>query len=231
MTSNLKPTQFSDDPTLVKRHSTFPNFDVHFRRPLLLVELLVKDTRGARRCRHTGWPRSGMLNVDKGLSPGQIDRWGVDDLLHRADASEQIVRPDRRVGPVATLAVVSLLERSQMARDRLGAFRWRRRGIREGIICATNPYNETLLAYNDRMTSASEHIMTVSRNGQVSIPAGARARWNTRQVIVVDLGDRVVMRPAPEQPIDELEGKYHGRGPSADNARRQARQVEASGER
>ena len=46
--------------------------------------------------------------------------------------------------------------------------------------------------------------MTVSRNGQVSIPAGARARWNTRQVVVVDLGDRVVMRPAPEQPIDDL---------------------------
>jgi len=81
------------------------------------------------------------------------------------------------------------------------------------------------------MTSASEHIMTVSRNGQVSIPAAARARWNTRQVIVVDLGDRVVMRPAPEHPIDELEGKYRGGGPSADKARRQARQVEASGKR
>ena len=50
-------------------------------------------------------------------------------------------------------------------------------------------------------------------------------------MIVVDLGDRVVMRPAPEQPIDELEGKYYGRGPSADKARRQARQVEASAKR
>jgi len=75
------------------------------------------------------------------------------------------------------------------------------------------------------MTRTTEHIMTVSRNGQVSIPADARARWNTRQVIVVDLGDRVVMRPAPEQPINELEGKYRGRGPSADTARHQARQA------
>jgi AbrB family looped-hinge helix DNA binding protein len=81
------------------------------------------------------------------------------------------------------------------------------------------------------MASTSEHIMTVSRNGQVSIPAGARARWNTRQVIVVDLGDRVVMRPAPAQPIVELEGKYRGRGPSADKARHQARRAEASRKR
>jgi len=75
------------------------------------------------------------------------------------------------------------------------------------------------------MTRTTEHIMTVSRNGQVSIPADARARWNTRKVIVVDLGDRVVMRPAPEQPINELEGKYRGRGPSADTARHLARQA------
>lgn len=73
--------------------------------------------------------------------------------------------------------------------------------------------------------------MTVSRNGQVSIPAATRARWKTRQVIVVDLGDRVVMRPAPDQPIGDLEGKYKGRGPSADRARRQARLAEASRKR
>jgi AbrB family looped-hinge helix DNA binding protein len=78
------------------------------------------------------------------------------------------------------------------------------------------------------MARTTEHIMTVSRNGQVSIPADARARWNTRQVIVVDLGDRVVMRPAPQQPINDLQGKYRGRGPSADKARHQARQAEAS---
>jgi bifunctional DNA-binding transcriptional regulator/antitoxin component of YhaV-PrlF toxin-antitoxin module len=76
-----------------------------------------------------------------------------------------------------------------------------------------------------------EHIMTVSRNGQVSIPAAARARWKARRVIVVDLGDRVVMRPAPEDPIGELEGKYEGRGPSTDQARRQARRDEASRKR
>jgi bifunctional DNA-binding transcriptional regulator/antitoxin component of YhaV-PrlF toxin-antitoxin module len=70
--------------------------------------------------------------------------------------------------------------------------------------------------------------MTVSRNGQVSIPAAARARWRTRRVIVVDLGDRVVMRPAADEHVGELEGKYRGKGPSSDQARRRARREEAS---
>jgi bifunctional DNA-binding transcriptional regulator/antitoxin component of YhaV-PrlF toxin-antitoxin module len=69
--------------------------------------------------------------------------------------------------------------------------------------------------------------MTVSQNGQVSIPAEARARWKTRQVIVVDLGDRVVMRPLSDVPVAKLEGKYRVRGPSSDQARRAARREEA----
>jgi AbrB family looped-hinge helix DNA binding protein len=70
-----------------------------------------------------------------------------------------------------------------------------------------------------------EHVMTVSRNGQVSIPAETRARWNTRRVTVVDLGDRVVMRPMPEDPVAALKGKYAGRGPSTDAARAQERRA------
>lgn len=65
--------------------------------------------------------------------------------------------------------------------------------------------------------------MTVSGNGQVSIPAQVRARWNTRQVVVADLGDRVVLRPASGDPVAELRGKYRGQGPSSDEARRSAR--------
>jgi len=76
-----------------------------------------------------------------------------------------------------------------------------------------------------------EHVMTVSRNGQVSIPAETRARWNTRQVVVVDLGDRVVMRPISEHPVSELKGKYANRGPSADAARAQERRATRGRER
>lgn len=75
---------------------------------------------------------------------------------------------------------------------------------------------------------APEHVMTISRNGQVSIPARARARWNTRQVIVVDLGDRVVMRPVTAQPVDQLRGKYRGRGVDSGRARARERRAEIS---
>ncbi len=77
--------------------------------------------------------------------------------------------------------------------------------------------------------AAAEHLMTISQNGQVSIPAETRARWHTRRVIVVDLGDRVVMRPAPEQDgIAELQGKYAGRGPDSSTARKAARRADAT---
>lgn len=71
------------------------------------------------------------------------------------------------------------------------------------------------------------HVMKVSRNGQVSIPAAARARWGTDRVIVVDLGDRVVMRPVADDPIAAVVGKYAGSREPSDAARRQERQAEA----
>lgn len=67
----------------------------------------------------------------------------------------------------------------------------------------------------------------MSRNGQVSIPAGARARWNTKKVLVVDLGDRVVIGPLGERALDDLRGKYNERGPRTDQARHDARREEA----
>ena len=78
--------------------------------------------------------------------------------------------------------------------------------------------------------SIPSHVMTVSRNGQVSIPAETRARWNTRRVVVVDLGDRIVMRPLGDDPIGELRGKYAQRGPSTDDLRRHARNEDQQAE-
>jgi AbrB family looped-hinge helix DNA binding protein len=68
----------------------------------------------------------------------------------------------------------------------------------------------------------TNYVMKVSSNGQVSIPAEARARWNADQVMVVDLGDRVVLRPLPADPGGELRGKYRRRGPKTDRIRRQS---------
>ncbi len=75
--------------------------------------------------------------------------------------------------------------------------------------------------------------MTISSNGQVSIPAAARARWGTRRVLVVDLGDRVVMRPAADanDGAAHLQGKYATRGPDTSTARRAARRAEDSASR
>lgn len=73
--------------------------------------------------------------------------------------------------------------------------------------------------------------MKLSRNGQVSIPAEARARWQADRVLVVDLGDRIVMRPLPPDPVGALVGKYRGRGPGTDEARRRGRAEDAGVER
>ena len=75
------------------------------------------------------------------------------------------------------------------------------------------------------------YVMKVSSNGQVSIPAEARARWKAERMLVVDMGDRVVMRPLPPDPVEALRGKYAGRGPSSEEARREARAEDADRER
>jgi bifunctional DNA-binding transcriptional regulator/antitoxin component of YhaV-PrlF toxin-antitoxin module len=77
---------------------------------------------------------------------------------------------------------------------------------------------------------AGSYVMKLSRNGQVSVPAEARARWETDRLLVVDLGDRVVMRPMPDDAIGALEGKYAGRGPSSERARAAERDADAEGE-
>jgi bifunctional DNA-binding transcriptional regulator/antitoxin component of YhaV-PrlF toxin-antitoxin module len=72
--------------------------------------------------------------------------------------------------------------------------------------------------------------LTITRGGQVSVPAAIRRRWGTSTVTVEDLGDALVMRPAPDDPIaaaagvfaDELAGQ-----PSTDEWRRQERELEA----
>ena len=74
---------------------------------------------------------------------------------------------------------------------------------------------------------AMSYVMKVSRNGQVSIPAEARARWGAERVVVVDLGDRVVLRPVTPSGIDELVGKCAGTGPTTDALRAVERRDEA----
>lgn len=77
----------------------------------------------------------------------------------------------------------------------------------------------------------TSYVMKVSANGQVSIPAEARSRWHADRVVVVDLGDRVVLRPLPADPVGALEGAYRGKGPSTRRARQRSRTEDAAAAR
>lgn len=81
------------------------------------------------------------------------------------------------------------------------------------------------------MTRSTTYVMKISRNGQVSIPAEARSRWQADQVVVVDLGDHVLMRPVEDNDPASLRGKYADRGPDSDTIRRAARRDSARRER
>jgi AbrB family looped-hinge helix DNA binding protein len=68
--------------------------------------------------------------------------------------------------------------------------------------------------------------LRISKGGQVSIPAEVRRRWDTHTVIAEDEGDRLVLRPVPDDPIAAARGIFAGLGVSSDEARRLARREE-----
>jgi AbrB family looped-hinge helix DNA binding protein len=46
----------------------------------------------------------------------------------------------------------------------------------------------------------------ITRAGQVSIPAEVRHRWGASTVAIEDEGERIVLRPVPDDPIAALRG-------------------------
>lgn len=71
---------------------------------------------------------------------------------------------------------------------------------------------------------------TISRGGQVSIPAEIRHRWGVSRVILVDRGDAIELRPLPDDPIAAALGSLKGPGPTTDEIRAQLREEEALAE-
>jgi bifunctional DNA-binding transcriptional regulator/antitoxin component of YhaV-PrlF toxin-antitoxin module len=55
--------------------------------------------------------------------------------------------------------------------------------------------------------------MTISKGGQVSIPAPIRHRWATSTLMLEDQGDRIVLTPAADDPIAAAEGALREFGP------------------
>jgi AbrB family looped-hinge helix DNA binding protein len=70
--------------------------------------------------------------------------------------------------------------------------------------------------------------MRISKGGQISIPAAIRHRWGTSTVALEDEGHRIVLEPAPDDPIAAAEGALAGElgGLDIGRLRRAAREDE-----
>lgn len=84
--------------------------------------------------------------------------------------------------------------------------------------------------FDDDDVEEPDPIMKLSRNGQVSIPAEIRRRWNVDRVLVIDMDEYVIVRPMPDNVLESLRGKYAGRGPSASEMVRINREEEIEAE-
>lgn len=75
--------------------------------------------------------------------------------------------------------------------------------------------------------------MKITRGGQISIPAPIRRRWATSTVALDDQGERIVIEPAPDDPIAAAEGALAAEFGQVDSGRlrRRARADEQAAER
>jgi hypothetical protein len=71
-------------------------------------------------------------------------------------------------------------------------------------------------------------IANISKGGQVSIPASVKNRWGTRQVMIEDQGDALVLRPLPADPIGAALDLFDTGGPTTDEIRAQLREEDAA---
>ncbi|HXV57410.1 MAG TPA: AbrB/MazE/SpoVT family DNA-binding domain-containing protein [Gaiellaceae bacterium] len=70
----------------------------------------------------------------------------------------------------------------------------------------------------------------ITTGGQISLPASVRNRWGTRAVSVEDLGDHLVVRPVPDDPVGAARGALKGRIGPSDELRARARADELAAE-
>ena len=69
--------------------------------------------------------------------------------------------------------------------------------------------------------------LRISKGGQLSLPAEIRRRWGASDLIVEDLGDTVVLRPMPADPIAAARGALGPARRSVDDVREEERRREA----
>jgi bifunctional DNA-binding transcriptional regulator/antitoxin component of YhaV-PrlF toxin-antitoxin module len=74
--------------------------------------------------------------------------------------------------------------------------------------------------------------LKVTSGGQISVPAEIRRRWGTSTLALEDLGDRLVLTPAPDDPIAAARGALAAESPTdSASLRRAAREAEATAQR
>ena len=69
-------------------------------------------------------------------------------------------------------------------------------------------------------------LINITERGQISIPSEIRRKWQVRRVLLVDEGDRIVLRPVPDDPIAAVLGKYAWIEATSDEMRDEERAVD-----
>jgi AbrB family looped-hinge helix DNA binding protein len=72
----------------------------------------------------------------------------------------------------------------------------------------------------------SSMLIKITERGQISIPSAIRRKWQVRRVLLVDEGDRIVLRPVPDDPIAAVAGKYAWIGATSDEMRDEDREAD-----
>jgi bifunctional DNA-binding transcriptional regulator/antitoxin component of YhaV-PrlF toxin-antitoxin module len=70
-------------------------------------------------------------------------------------------------------------------------------------------------------------IMTLTRGGQVSIPAAFRRGWTTNRVMVRETPEGLLLRPVPDDPLSAAIGSLADIEITSEESIRQLRQEEA----
>jgi bifunctional DNA-binding transcriptional regulator/antitoxin component of YhaV-PrlF toxin-antitoxin module len=73
-------------------------------------------------------------------------------------------------------------------------------------------------------------LVTVTRAGQLSLPADVRRRWGARRVALEDHDEYVVLRPLEDDAISAFVGSFEGRGQSSEELRARDRREEQARE-
>ena len=177
------------------------------------------EMAGSRRRDPT--PRMGHQSLHDRPGDGQWRRVGIDTRIrdhpdephgHQDAQHEWLRSADRRFQPRSVTG------------EQIGAW------FSTSIWVSEIPHRSTSVLMISSMFMKTR--MRITNGGQISIPAAIRHRWSTSTVVLDDQGGRIVIEPAPDDPIAAAEGALAGEFGGLDVARlrRVAREDERGAE-